>query len=261
MLAVRTPWTVTTSVWKALFLRETLARVSAGRAAWLWLLIEPLAHVVFLMVLFSTLRSRAVAGTDFAQFLALGVLGFFVFRNTAQRSMDAIEANAALFAYRQVKPVDTVAVRCAIEGILQTVTALVLLGGVALFAPPVRIGDPLGVIVAFTGLWAFGTGIGLVLSVANELVPELARLARLMFTPLYFASGVMFSPHILPAQAQRWLLYNPITHGLESMRVAFFPGYVSVPTVNPGYLYGSAMLLILFGLALHLRFARRLVAL
>jgi len=32
---------VTFSVWKAMFLREAVARLSAGRAAWLWLLLEP----------------------------------------------------------------------------------------------------------------------------------------------------------------------------------------------------------------------------
>jgi capsular polysaccharide transport system permease protein len=50
---VRSPGQVTWSVWKALFLRESLTRLTAGRAAWLWLLIEPISHVVILVCLVS----------------------------------------------------------------------------------------------------------------------------------------------------------------------------------------------------------------
>jgi capsular polysaccharide transport system permease protein len=210
------------------------------------------------MVMFSTLRTRSVAGADFALFLALGVLGFHLFKHAAMRSMEAVSANAALFAYRQVKPVDTVLVRAALEGAIQFFVGVLLLAGASLFGFEVLPHDPLGVMAAFFLLWLFGAGLGLMLSVGVTLVPEIGKVTNLVFTPLYFMSGVMFSPAMLPPVAREWLLLNPIMHGLEGMRAAYFPGYHRAVGVDLGYLGAFALLSFLFGLALHVRFAIKL---
>src|SRR3990167_3285203 len=114
----RIPVVITLSVWEALFLRETVSRLSAGRAAWLWLLMEPVFHIVFLMFIFAIIRMEVVGGVDTAVWLMVGLLAFFMFKRTALQAQNAIDANQALFAYRQVKPVDTVLVRAALEGFL-----------------------------------------------------------------------------------------------------------------------------------------------
>lgn len=41
----RNPLTVTFAVWNALLLREALSRLFGRRAAWFWLLFEPIFHV------------------------------------------------------------------------------------------------------------------------------------------------------------------------------------------------------------------------
>jgi capsular polysaccharide transport system permease protein len=75
---------------------------------------------------------------------------------------------------------------------------------------------------------------------------------------MYFMSGVMFSPAMLPPVARELLLLNPVMHGLEEMRAAFFPGYHRAAGVDLGYLAAFAFLSFLFGLALHVRFALKL---
>jgi capsular polysaccharide transport system permease protein len=232
----RTPLAVTVSVWRALFLREALARMSAGRAGWMWLLLEPVAHVAFLMLLFSTLRQRELAGVDFALFLALGLTGFRFFTTSARRGAGALAANRGLLAYRQVKPVDTVLVRVALEGMILVFVIALLLAGAAMF------------------------GVGLALCVGVTMVPEIDRIVGFVFTPLYFASGVFFSPAMMPPRLQEFLLYNPLVHGLELVRGAFFPGYHLVQGIELGYLAAWALGALLFGLALHRRFARELAA-
>jgi capsular polysaccharide transport system permease protein len=57
-----------------------------------------------------------------------------------------------------------------------------------------------------------------------------------------------------------WLLFNPIIHGLESIRSAFAPEYHAIPELNLSYLYGFALGAVFFGLALHNHFATRLAA-
>jgi capsular polysaccharide transport system permease protein len=247
------------AVWRALFLREAVTRVSESRAAWLWLLLEPVAHLAIVMVIFSAVRGRLAGGVDFALFLAVGILGYNLFRNSATRSMAAISANRALFAYRQVKAVDVVLVRSFLEGVIQFFVGGVLLAAMSVFGFDTLPHDPLSVFAIFGIFWAFGTGVGLILSAGSTLVPEIGKLASLLFVPLYFLSGVLYSPAILPLQMREWLLVNPLVHGLELLRGAFFHNYALVSGVEINYLVFFACASVFLGLALHVRFAARLV--
>ncbi|GAB3537716.1 ABC transporter permease [Noviherbaspirillum agri] len=257
---MRSSWQIQRAVISALFLREAVNRLSAGRAAWLWILLEPVAHLIFLMALFGFVLHRVTYGIDGGMFVVTGLLGFFLAQNTATRCMGGISANSALFAYRQVQPVDTVLVRAGLEGFLMLITALVLLAGAGLFGFHVVPHDVLLVLVAVVGLWLCGMGIGLILSVGAELVPELGKVANLLFRPLYFISGVMFPAMAIPQPYREWMLLNPFLHGLEILRAGYFPQFHPAPGASWAYLYGFALVTIFFGLALHVRFANRLVA-
>jgi capsular polysaccharide transport system permease protein len=251
---------VTYAVWRALFLREAAFRLSGRRAAWLWLLLEPISHVAFITVFFEIVRMRVTPGADPGMFIMTGLLSFFMTRNTALRSMEAIKANSALFAYRQVKPVDTVIVRSGLEGFFGLIVALIMLGGAALFGLDIVPYHPLEVLAAYTGLWILGLGLGLVLSAAVEMVPETGNMVRLAFIPLYFFSGIMFPIQFVPQPYREWLFYNPILHGVEVLRGGFFPHYHVMPEANLSLLFGSALVAVLLGLALHVRFARKIIA-
>jgi capsular polysaccharide transport system permease protein len=257
---MRTSSLIAWTVWKALFLREVVARLSAKRAAWVWILLEPLVQVVFLIVLFGFVLQRLISGIDGGLFITTGVLGFSVARNTAMRLKDAISANATLLTYRQVLPVDTVLVRAALEAVVFMVSALFLFTGLGLLGYQIFPHDFLQVMLAFAALWLAGIGLGLMLSVASVLIPEAGKVAGMVLAPLYFVSGVMYPASAIPPAYQSWLLLNPFVHGIETVRVGFFPQYHAIPGVSVGYLLGFAMFTVCLGLALQVRFATRLVA-
>ncbi len=256
----RNPVSITLSVWKALLLREALGRFFASRGAWFWLLLDPVFHVAYLMVVFTMLRVSSVGGIDIAIWIMIGLLAFFTFRVTATQVSNSISANIALFAYRQVKPVDTALVRAVLEGVLMVAVTLILLLGAALFGHAVVPLDPLAVLEAFFGLWLAGIGFGLVASVANGLIKELGKIIGLLMMPLYIVSGVMFPLSAIPEPYLSWLLLNPVAHGLEAARLGFVPNYHAVPGLSIGFLYGFALISIFLGLALHRRFALRLIS-
>ena len=255
----RSPLSVTFSTWKALLLRETVNRLAAGRAAWVWILVEPLAHVLFMLFMFTVVRVRTIGGIDAVVWLMIGMVSFFLFRRTATQCMNAVSANKALFTYRQVKPVDTVLVRGLTEGFLMILVTIILFAGLALFNHDVVPADPLGLLVAMLGLWLTGLGFGLMTSVAIELVPEIAKVLGIVMMPLYFMSGVMIQVGSVPEPYRGWLLFNPVAHGLEAARLAFTPYYHAIPELSVAYLYFCALVMVFFGLALHVRFANRLV--
>lgn len=242
-------------------MREALTRLYGRRMAWLWLLLEPLVHVGFLMLIFSTLRQRHLSGVDFALFLALGFMGYQMFVATGRRCASAIGANRGLLSYRQVLPVDTVLARIALESTLQFIVLVLLLLLAAVAGFDVLPHDPLIACAALALLALMGAGFALTFSVLYVLVPETEKLVGFIFVPLYFLSAIMYSPAMLPVTAREWLLYNPIVHGVELIRSGFFPGYHILPEVSVGYLAAWALSLTVLGLALQRRFAKRLQAL
>lgn len=258
--APRNPLSVTLAVWNALFLREAVARLSATRGAWVLILLEPVLHACFMLVLYTVLRTRSVAGADVAVWLVLGLTGYFTAQNIFQRAMGAVDANKALFAYRQVRPIDTVLVRAALEALLGLLVLLLLLAGLAFFGHSIVPDAPMETMLSFIGLMLSALGMGLVISVLSDLVPELGNFVSFLFRPLYILSGAIFPLSALSVQYREWAFYNPYAHGLELLRSSFFPIYHAAPEANFEYLYGFAVVSIFLGLALQIRFAQRMRA-
>lgn len=261
MLSHRTPWQVTRSVWHALFMREALARTSGDRLAWFWMLAEPIV-VVALMVGFraAVASGHKIGGADFIPWLICGLLGFYLFRENLMRPLGAIDANKALFVYRQVKPVDPVLIRCYLEGLLKSLIFLLFICVCSLIGVALTPDDPLLALVNWLAIWIFGLGAGLTFSALSSLVPEIGRIVRMLSIPLLIISGALIPLNYLSHEFQQYLLWNPVVHGIESLRLAFFSSYRSLSGVSMLYLWQWALGLSAFGLMLHLRFAKRLKA-
>jgi capsular polysaccharide transport system permease protein len=244
-----------------MFLREAVSRISRDQLAWIWLLVEPIFHVALVMYLFSVIRQRVVFGADPAIFIMLGVLAFLIPRNMMNRCRNAVRQNRALYTYRQVLPVDAVLVRAAIEGCLQFLVLLIVCAGAGLLGRDVVPVDPMRALAAVAGMMLMGLGLGLIISVTAELVPNVARVMRLVIAPLYFFSAVLYPSMLPPPALRNVLLWNPLVHGIESLRVAFMPEYHVPAGIDLGYLVACAIPLIFLGLALHVRYQKALLAL
>jgi capsular polysaccharide transport system permease protein len=217
--------------------------------------------VVFLAFIFYGLRVRSVGGIDMVGWLMVGLMAFFLFSRTAVQAKNAVHMSRALYAYRQLLPVDTVLARGVLEMFLMTVIAVILFAGAILLefvALPV---DPLLLMAAWFGLWLAGMGYGLMASVGTELSREFGHILQLLMTPLYFVSGVFFPVSAVPQPYRDILLMNPLTHGLEAARLGFVPHYHAIQELDLSYLYIFSLSAIFIGLLLQRRFARQLRAL
>jgi capsular polysaccharide transport system permease protein len=137
--------------------------------------------------------------------------------------------------------------------------AIILFSGAGLFGLDITPADPMAVLEAFLGLWLIGAGFGLMASVATELIPEAGKIIEFVSKPVYFISGAIFPIAIVPPPYRDWLILNPVAHGLEAARLGFAPHYHAIPELSIAYLYGFALGTLFLGLALHHRFARKLV--
>lgn len=252
-------FTAVSSVWKALFLRETMVRMFGTRMAWVWLVLEPVANVLWLVLIFTVVRVRHVGGIETPMWIASGMLVFMTFRRTISQVQNGVDANTSLFAYRQVRPADVVLVRAFVEGFLMLlISAAVFIAGGVLgwMSWPA---STWSVLEAFALAWLCALGLGMIFGVLIKLVPEMERIINFIMMPLMMVSGVIFPLSMVQSPYLDWLLLNPLAHAIEASRVGFAPYYHAVAGLDLGYAYQCALVLVFLGLALFRRFNQRLV--
>ncbi|GIX24545.1 MAG: ABC transporter permease [Caldimonas manganoxidans] len=261
--STRTPraaWQVQRSVWFALFLRELKTRFGGHWLGVYWALLEPLAHIVILLLIFGFMRHHVLPGVDYAVFLLVGLVPFFIFKNLTLRGMEAVDANRGLFGYRQVKPIDPLVARALLEVALYSAVYLIMLGAMAWVGFTVLPARPLELMGVSAVLLVFGFGLGLVFAVATDELPNARSFIRISFMPLYLLSGIMFPVSALPPQVLPWLLWNPILHAIELSRGYFFAQYHVVHGVSLPYVSAWALGTMALGLSLYRVRRHRLLA-
>lgn len=233
----------------------------ADRMGWFWMIAEPAAFLAIMLAIRGYIRGeRLIINAEFLPWLLLGLLGFFLVRDGMLRGMDAVKANQALFSYRQIKPIDPVLVRCFLEGVLRTVILFIFIVFGLMLGWHMTPDDALMAVFAWISLWSLGLGLGLVASVVGTLIPEISKVIRILSLPLLILSGVIFPLHRFPHWLLEYLMLNPIVHGLELFRLAFFNMYFTVPGTSLLYFWQFTLSVIALGLLMHLRFADKLKA-
>lgn len=234
----RSPLDIFRSVVFALFLRELKGRLEGQWLGLLWLLLEPVAHVAVLLALFGSWRQAFAPGLDYTMFLVTGLMPFFIFRGLATRLMDGIDANRALFAYRQVKPIDALIARALLEFLLGAAVALIILAVLFWLGHDALPRRPLELFMTLTLLFALGTALGLVLAVVTLDYERSRLVVRVLFLPLYILSGIIMPMHTLPRELLEPLLWNPVLHLIELARAEYLVGYI--PLQDVGFAYPAA---------------------
>ena len=258
-MKVRTSWQVTKSVWYALFMREMLSRMFGNRYAWFWLLAEPMMFVGLMVAIRTFIRVMDdVAGVEMVPWMIIGLTAFFMFRDGMTRAMGAVNANKGLFAYRQVKPVDTVIVRVLVEAVIHGTVILLFVMTLMLLGFDMHPKNLVTALFAWFSIWLFGLSVGLILSVTVTIIPDLAKIVNVMTLPLMILSGAFMPVQFLPHSAQDILLLNPILHGIEFLRLQYFEGYWTMAVISVSYLYQWLLPFLAMGLLLHLRFEIKL---
>src|SRR5690606_708677 len=110
----RSPLEITRSVIFAMVLREMRGHYGRLRLGALWVIMEPLAHLVILGTIL-TLRLKPTRCYDFYMFLLVGVAPFLLYKNVVLKLMGSVDANKALFNYKQIQPADAFMARTIVE--------------------------------------------------------------------------------------------------------------------------------------------------
>ncbi len=210
----------------ALILREVRGRFGENRLGAFWFVAEPLAHVAAMMAIFSVLRGTAFHGLEYPVFLVSGLVPFLLFKNIVLKGMEAVNANKGLFAYRQIKPLDTIVSRCIVEFMMMACVYCVIIIGLGLWGGfDVIIHSPLRWVLSILVGLVFSFSLALLFCIVGDALPEIKSLLRLLFMPLYFISAIIFPVWLVPERFMKYILWNPYLHIVDSIRSATFSAY------------------------------------
>ena len=257
---LRDAWAVMRAVVFALFLRELKTRMGGRWWGIAWIVGEPVASAAVLLAMYSVVHARVVGGVDTLLFLVSGVLPFQLFKHLVLRSMESIDANQGLFAYRQVRPIDAVTARALVEVVLALAVAAVAVSLLAWLGHDVMPRFPLELIGVSVLLVALGATLGLLAAVATGGALARARAAiRVASMPLMIVSGVAFPVSVLPPAAREAFAVNPLLHLLEGVRCAVFgSAYHAMPEATIAWPAATWLVASTLALALYVQRRERL---
>jgi capsular polysaccharide transport system permease protein len=208
----------------------------------------PLSHALFLMVLYVVTRRFAPKGTDTAIFFATGILPYMLCLYPGRMIMIfSIFANRPLLQIPIVKPFDLLASQTIVQIIISFwVTALFALI-LFIFGVDVVPQRPEEAIFAALATIYLGAAIGCVGAVLYALMRAWLAAQILWLIVMYFASGALFLPEMLPQKLQLAIWFNPLFHCVEWFRAAYYD-YYGYGMLNRTYLLSYATVLLLLTL-------------
>lgn len=247
----RDPMRIQRAVLFALFVRDLRGRVQGRWEALVWTVLEPLAHVMLILALVGFRQHVVSPNVELPVFLITGMIPYFIFRNLARRLPLVVAQNRGLFAYRQVRPLDAMTARAAVELGLYSAVYLIALGVLGWLGYHCVPRAPLELAGVSAVLIALGIGLGLVFVVVQNNRPRLANTISLSFLPLYLLSGVIFPVHNLSPGVRDVLLWNPVLHLIELSRFYFIPQHTLLPGAGIAYPAAFTLVTVALGMAMY----------
>ncbi|OOR88368.1 polysialic acid transporter [Moraxella caviae] len=209
----------------ALLMRELQTRFGSYRLGYLWAPLEVILQMAIMLVIFGAVMKRVLPGMDYMLFLVSGFTPFFMMQKIATRSLGAVAANQGLLMYRAVRHIDVIIARSFLELVIYFITFVILIVGLSMFGIGFSMAHLDVVLLCWVAMFFFAFGLALIFMIIGHYGGEISKVISILFTVLYFTSGVLYSVHIVPEPYLSYLMYNPFIHNLEMIRHALSPTY------------------------------------
>lgn len=231
----------------ALIMREIASTDSRTSLGFLWQIIEPVATIIILTLVFQAMTRTPPLGTNFPLFYVTGVLPFQVFTTVGNKISSALRYSRPLLEFPSVTVVDALAARFVLNFIIECSVFLILTYLIIHFYDlRVIVNVPMAAeAMVLAGMLALG--IGTFNSVLFVAFPVYEMVYGVLTRPLMLISGVLFLVDEMPTVMKDWLLWNPVAHPIALMRGAFYPG-ADIAFVSPFYVFMVSLVAFTVGL-------------
>jgi len=224
----------------ALMLREMTTAYGRSALGYLWAVIEPVAAVTLLSVVFAIAFRAPPLGSNFPLFYATGYLVFMIYASVGIKLATAIRFSRPLLEFPAVRPLDAVLARFVLNMLTQLmVFALVMAGILLVFGlRPILAPEAIALSLAMAG--AFTLGIGTLNCFLFTAFPAYEQVWSILNRPLFIISGILFLHEDVPAAWRDLLWWNPLNHMIGAMRAGFYATY-EASFVSPAYVFAVSL--------------------
>jgi capsular polysaccharide transport system permease protein len=239
------------NVLTAIFFRDADSRHGRRFAlGYLATALEPLIIILMLGALVTTLNRNLPYGQSVYLLMATGVFPIYMFIHTSVRVRQSLGIGRHRVRFPIEKPLDLVFAHGVQHFLMYVVIATLFFVALKLVgvegAMPL---DPLAAILTLGAIFLFGLGVGIINSVVARIVPVWDLVWPAISRAMLHFSGLYYVAASFPPDIRAWLIFNPVLHGTNLFRKAFYyswPDYAS----SKSMILGSALIALTFGLLL-----------
>lgn len=244
----------------ALMLREMATSYGRSVMGYLWALVEPIAALALLSIVFALVLRSPPLGSNFPLFYASGYLIFQIYTNVGNKVAGAVQFSRPLLEYPAVTPLDAILARFILNMLTQMMIIYIVLTGIIVIYDLKLILDLGAILLALLMAAVFTLGIGTLNCYLFVAFPAYVQIWAILNRPMFIISCIFFLFEAIPQPFRDFLWYNPLVHIIGMMRRGVYATY-EANYVSVWYVMGLGLLLFLVGLLLlrrHLRDALNL---
>jgi capsular polysaccharide transport system permease protein len=233
----------------ALMLREMGTTYGRSPGGYAWAVLEPVAAIALLSLVFSLAFRHPPIGQNFPLFYATGMVPFLMFNDLSNKVATALLFSRQLLAYPRVTYIDAILARFLLNALTHLMVAYIVFSGILLIYDPRVILDLPAIADGFVMAGALAIGVGTMNCYLYTRFPVWQRAWAIVTRPLMIVSCVIFIFDSIPQPYRGWLWWNPLVHVVGQTRSGFYPSY-DAPYVSGLYVFAFAGIFFLAGLVL-----------
>lgn len=239
----------------ALMLREMATTYGRSAMGYLWAIIEPVAALALLSLVFSAFLRSPPLGSNFPMFFASGFLVFNIYVGVGNSVASAVQFSRPLLEFPAVTPIDAILARFLLNYLTHLMVIFILLTGIVVIYDLHQIMDFKKLILALLLAGLFALSIGTFNCYLFVAFPSYVQIWAILNRPMFIISGIFFLFESIPQPFQDMIWYNPMIHIIGLARAGIYPTY-EADYVSTPYVVGVSLLLMTTGLHLMRRYLR-----
>lgn len=237
----------------ALVLREMSTSYGRNIVGYLWAVLEPVAGIILITVVFTVVFRAPPIGTSFALFYASGLLPFLAYMDISQKVATSLRFSRALLAYPGVTYFDALMARWLLNALTQIMVFTLVLGTIIIGSGVEVILDIPAICLGGAMVLAIALGVGAMNCLLQSLFPVWERIWGILNRPMLILTCVFFPLASVPEPYRSWLWWNPLVHVVGQIRKGIYPTYAG-DYLSPVYVFGVSLGLLALALLLLNRF-------
>jgi capsular polysaccharide transport system permease protein len=209
----------------ALVLREMQTTYGRSPGGYLWAILEPVAGIMLLTLIFSTGFRAPPIGKDFAPFYASGMVPFYFFITISGRLADSLRFSRQLLAYPSVTYLDALVARFIVNGITQILVGYVVFTGILMIYDTQGALNLGRIVLGYVLMACLACGVGVLNCFLTMRFPVWQSIWSILTRPLFILSCIFFLFETIPEIYRDILWYNPLIHIIGLVRTGFYSSY------------------------------------